>query len=125
MFNLLPSAPRMMQLIYADWLEEHDNSLKATAIRQNISDQPEFELNDISPSCYGDGSGWGWGFGCGDGRGCVSGCGQGEKETISLFTSTGRTWCFGSADGFGNGNGSGIGDRTGDDLQNGEGIYED
>ena len=107
MFNLLPSAPRMAHLIYADWLEENDESVTASAIRQNLTTSaPLFRIH-VPHRCFIDGwcdsEGRGEGDGNGDGWSALNSRGEGSGKGNGYGIGSGAGSGSGEADGFGQG----------------------
>ena len=102
-------------LVFADWLDEAGESIRAAWLRAEAHEPPKVT------TLAGDGSGSGSGYGDGDGNGSGSGSGSGYGNGYGSGSGYGSGYGSGDGDGDGSGSGYGSGYGSGDGDGNGNG----
>ena len=100
-------------LVFADWLDEAGESIRAAWLRAEAHEPPKVT------TLAGSGSGSGYGNGDGDGNGSGSGSGSGYGNGYGSGSGYGSG--YGSGDGDGDGSGSGYGSGYGSGDGDGDG----
>ena len=103
------------KLVYADWLDEQGDSIRAAWLRADGVLPPQ------ATTFHGDGHGYGYGSGDGHGYGSGDGYGYGYGDGHGYGYGSGDGHGYGSGDGHGDGDGHGHGDGDGHGHGDGDG----